>query len=122
MDFAQREQYTPSTTPSKRKPRIASFVEQKDWEHENCHHELLEILFRINERNSSFQLEVYAGVIQFISCWAFLILFAVDICLGMYFLPVIPQKMAAAGYDVDTTFAVAVKRFYAHKLLKDSFG
>mmetsp|Transcript_20956 Transcript_20956/g.30211 ORF Transcript_20956/g.30211 Transcript_20956/m.30211 type:complete len:525 (+) Transcript_20956:196-1770(+) len=73
--------------------RIAEFVEQRDWERPDWHDQLLEVLFRLNERNTTVQMEVYAGVIQFISC--------------MYVLPVIPQKMVSAGYDADATFATA---------------
>jgi hypothetical protein len=61
---------TPTSKTPKRKSRIASFVEQKEWHNANCYDELLEVLFRINERKSSVNLEVYAGVIQFISCKA----------------------------------------------------
>jgi hypothetical protein len=53
---------------TKRKSQIAEFVEHKDWQSANCYEKLLEVLFRINERNSSVNLEIYAGVIQFISC------------------------------------------------------
>jgi hypothetical protein len=65
--FGSSQPTTPSST-SKRKSRIAEFVEHKDWQNANCYDELLEILFRIKERNSTVSLEVYAGVIQFISC------------------------------------------------------
>jgi hypothetical protein len=66
----QLETTTPTSKTPKRKSRIASFVEQKEWHNANCYDELLEVLFRINERKSSVNLEVYAGVIQFISCKA----------------------------------------------------
>lgn len=57
-----------SKTPNKRKSRIAEYVEHQQWHDANWFSELLEVLFRINERKTSVNLEVYAGVIQFISC------------------------------------------------------
>lgn len=80
---------------TKRKSSIYRFVEERPWERsDSWHSELLEVLFKIDERESSVKNEIYGGMVQFIAC--------------MYFLPVIPQKMEAAGYNTDNTFVVSV--------------
>jgi hypothetical protein len=107
--FSYQQGSTPTSRTPKKKSRIASFVEHKEWHNANCYDELLEVLFRIHERKTSVNLEVYAGVIQFISCKHILALHPPypSCCgVGMYVLPVIPQKMESAGYNKDITFAV----------------
>ena len=74
---------------------FSRFVAQRSWEHSSdWKYELLEVLFKIRERESTVLGEIYGGFVQFIAC--------------MYFLPVIPQKLEAAGYDTDNTFLVSV--------------
>lgn len=46
---------------------------------------LLEKVFKIQRRNTTIELEVYTGVVQFISC--------------LYVLPVVPFQMKRVGYD-----------------------
>ena len=52
---------------------------------ENWLEVLMEVLFHLKRRNVTIRSELYAGVIQFISC--------------LYVLPVIPQQLEKAGYD-----------------------
>ena len=51
-----------------------------------------EKIFRIKQRNTTINMEIYCGVIQFISC--------------LYVLPVVPQQMARASYDKQSTIVV----------------
>lgn len=61
-----------------------NFYKQEHWFTELC-----EILFKVKERGSSVQMEIYYGFIHFISC--------------LYILAVAPQQLAKAGYDVSFT-------------------
>jgi adenine/guanine/hypoxanthine permease len=60
------------------------FYKQEGWFDELC-----EILFKIKERNTTIRLEIYYGLIHFISC--------------LYILAVIPQQLSKAGYNIDYT-------------------
>ena len=55
----------------------------------------VEHFFKVKKRKTTIELEVYTGVIQFISC--------------MYVLPVVPYQMKRVGYDeTSTVIATAV--------------
>ena len=52
-------------------------------------HNAAEYFFKAKKRNTTIELEVYTGIIQFISC--------------MYVLPKVPYQMKHVGYDVIAT-------------------
>lgn len=52
----------------------------------------VEYFFKVKKRNTTIELEVYTGIIQFISC--------------MYVLPVVPYQMKRVGYD-ETSSVIA---------------
>ena len=51
----------------------------------NCIYNIINIIFNINNVNSTIKDEIYYGIIQFISC--------------LYILAVVPQQLSSAGYD-----------------------
>jgi hypothetical protein len=73
---------------------ITELLGSKFWEEANWLDIVCEVLFHIKRRNTTIEYEVYAGIVQFISC--------------MYVLPVIPEQMVNAGYDPDSSYAVTV--------------
>jgi hypothetical protein len=90
---------TNGSVNDQRKSAISRFVESRSWEHSSTWHgELLEALFKIKERETTIAAEIYGGIVQYVAC--------------IYFLPVIPQKMEAAGYNTDNTFVVSVRNHH----------
>jgi AGZA family xanthine/uracil permease-like MFS transporter len=65
--------------------RLHELAARGFWRKENWLAELCEILFKVKSRGSSIQLELYFGVIHFVSC--------------SYALVVIPQQLVKAGYS-----------------------
>lgn len=58
---------------------------------------VLEKLFHIRRRGTTWQMEVLTGFVQFISC--------------MYVLPVVPSQLSRAGFDDTKTVVVTVSLF-----------
>jgi hypothetical protein len=54
----------------------------------------LEKLFKLSKRGTTWEMEVYCGVIQFISC--------------VYVLPVVPLQLKAAGFNIGDTISITV--------------
>jgi hypothetical protein len=61
---------------------------------------VLEKLFHIKRRGTTWQMEVICGLIQFISC--------------VYVLPVVPLQLESAGFDVKQTVIVTVRLLIVH--------
>jgi hypothetical protein len=76
---------------------ITQLLGIKFWEEANWFDVVCEVLFHIKRRNTTIEHEVYAGIVQFISC--------------MYVLPVIPEQMVNAGYDPDSSYSVTVHEY-----------
>lgn len=73
---------------------ITELLGSKFWQEANWLDIVCEVLFHVKRRNTTIEFEIYAGVVQFISC--------------MYVLPVIPEQMVNAGYDPDSSYVVTV--------------
>jgi AGZA family xanthine/uracil permease-like MFS transporter len=69
---------------------LADVMDPEFYKKETWTNELLERLFKIQARETTVKLEIYYGVIHFISCF--------------YCLAVIPQQMNKAGYNTQSTF------------------
>jgi hypothetical protein len=67
---------------------IADIVQDRDV------HSVLEKLFHLQRRGTTWTSEVLCGVIQFVSC--------------MYILPVVPLQLADAGFDTTATINATV--------------
>lgn len=74
---------------------VRDLLGRKFWEEANWIDIVCEVLFHIKRRNTTIQFEIYAGIVQFISC--------------MYVLPVIPEQMINAGYHPDSSYVVTVR-------------
>ena len=80
------------TRPSEFQPkrhRQSELLTREFYNKENWFDDLFEILFKIKERETTIQLELYCGFIHFISC--------------LYVLAVAPQQLSKAGYNVETS-------------------
>ena len=77
---------------------ITELLGHKFWEEANWIEIVCEVLFHIKRRETTISLEIYAGLIQFVSC--------------MYVLPVIPGQLLNAGYDEDSTYVVTASNCY----------
>jgi hypothetical protein len=58
----------------------------------------LEKLFKLHQRGTTWQMEVYCGVIQFISC--------------VYVLPVVPLQLGAAGFQIGDMISITVSNLH----------
>jgi hypothetical protein len=61
----------------------------------NLSEDALEVLFRIRQRRTTVKNEIYAGFIQFLSCF--------------YIMTLIPYEMKSAGYDKTPAFCTTVR-------------
>lgn len=73
--------------------RVKDIIQDPDMESR------LEKLFKLQRRGTTWQMEVYCGVIQFISC--------------VYVLPVVPLQLKGAGFGIDNMISITV----SHKLI-----
>jgi hypothetical protein len=79
---------------------ITELLGNKFWEESNWFEIACEVLFHIKRRQTTVSLEIYTGLIQFVSC--------------MYILPVIPDQLLNAGYDKEATYVVTVHSILSH--------
>lgn len=108
MEDATPSSATPSSEEGKKPrpsfdyPELATSAERSNftiellskhlWNKDNTMDDILEILFHINKRGSSWRLELYCGFVQFVSC--------------SYILPVLPEQMHPAGYDINSVITI----------------
>mmetsp|Transcript_15415 Transcript_15415/g.23251 ORF Transcript_15415/g.23251 Transcript_15415/m.23251 type:complete len:552 (+) Transcript_15415:87-1742(+) len=71
---------------------ITDLLDNKFWEEANWVDIVCEVLFHIKRRKTTIPQEVFTGIIQFISC--------------MYVLPVVPNQLSNAGYDMEASYVV----------------
>ncbi len=62
---------------------------------------ILEKLFHLKRRGTTWELECVAGAVQYISC--------------MYVLPVVPLQLSSAGFDSTATVIVTVSLYCCHR-------
>lgn len=94
-DTGSRESWRASISHKKTTPGdVARLIEDKVWKDSNWVEIVCEVLFHIKRRETTISMEIYTGVIQFISC--------------MYILPVMPLQLERAGYDLQSTYVTTV--------------
>lgn len=83
-----------SDVSSKHSRLSKSFLHVKDIMQDRDVDSVLEKLFHLRRRKTTFEMECFCGFVQYISC--------------MYILPVVPAQMSRAGFDDTKTVVVTV--------------
>jgi hypothetical protein len=85
----------PQFKSERQKPTRADLVTLEFYDKENWIEDFCEVLFKVKERGSTIKMEIYYGLIHFISC--------------LYVLAVAPQQMVKADYKpLQTVTAVGL--------------